>query len=92
MKLNIITVTKLLLKPELWETVKPIYFEDELILRDMTIRFYSDYGVNFKTGIDSKSLYKPNVFIWPIVCLLGRRLNKIVKKREKALRDSKSAF
>lgn len=82
MKLNVFTVTKLLLKPDLWKSDVFCSFQDMLILKDGSLRVYSYETVSFRDGSGWKELYKVPLFVWPIMLLLGWRLNRLVKQRE----------
>ena len=80
--MNLFKAIKLLLNPDLWETASPRAFDDELVLIDGPLRFFSECSVNFRDTLSREIVYEFPALFWPIMLILSARLDRLVKKRE----------
>lgn len=80
--MNCLHITKLLLQPELWEPTGRS-FDDELRLKDRTLRFFSDQAVRFREEGGNRILYEVPFIAWLWILPLAKRLRRRVTPNAK---------
>lgn len=75
--MNCIQVTRLLLRPELWEPTGRL-FRDELRTKDRRLRFYSNEAIRFRVEGGDAVVYEVPFLAWVWIAPLARRLRRRV--------------
>lgn len=79
--MNLRTVLRLMLKPDLWMPAPDRLFPDELFLKDGDLRFFADESVCFRRRTSGEVVYEVPLLAWPLVNILAGWLKRRVMRK-----------